>query len=45
MQGGVHVKEAVGPKFTADELKLLKTQDRTYIQTLKNTEEKVSIPK
>jgi U3 small nucleolar RNA-associated protein 11 len=35
----VHKAQSDRPKLTADMLKLMKTQDRTYVQTMKNSED------
>lgn len=40
-KGGVHVKERDGPKLGAEEIALLKTQDRAYMITIISSEKKV----
>lgn len=40
---GIHTVETSNPQLKGDELKMLKTQDRGYIQAQRSAEEKVSI--
>lgn len=43
-EGGVHTKDREDvPQLTAEELELLKTQDRSYVQNIISTERKVCI--
>jgi U3 small nucleolar RNA-associated protein 11 len=37
---GVHAAESARPKLTGDMLKVLKTQDKAYVQTMKSAEDK-----
>jgi hypothetical protein len=41
-KGGVHAEERTGREYTADEIKLLKTQDLNYLTAQLTTERKVS---
>ena len=40
-KGGVHAEERTGREYTADEIKLLKTQDLNYLTAQLTTERKV----
>jgi hypothetical protein len=41
LQRGIHKAESENPQLSKDLLKVLKTQDRTYVQVTKSAEEKV----
>ena len=42
-KGGVHDAKNANADMSADELKLLKSQDRSYLRTVRRKEERVSV--